>query len=145
MSGTAFGGRIGGLGRCPCGGGADGLAYAVCCGPLHAGERSATTAEELMRSRYAAFAVGDEGHLVRTWHPRTRPQHVDLDPGTRWTGLTVLRAEAGGAGDAVGVVEFVAHWSEGAPGTGSRRGELHEVSRFERRAGRWLYVDGEVG
>ena len=45
----------------------------------------------------------------------------------------------------MGVVEFVAHWSERGPGTGSRRGELHEVSRFERRAGRWLYVDGEVG
>ncbi|GAB7007112.1 hypothetical protein JCM18899A_45850 [Nocardioides sp. AN3] len=25
------------------------------------------------------------------------------------------------------------------------KGELHERSRFEQRAGRWLYVDGEVG
>jgi SEC-C motif-containing protein len=23
-------------------------------------------------------------------------------------------------------------------------GQLHETSRFERRAGRWVYVDGDV-
>ena len=32
-------------------------------------------------------------------------------------------------------VEFVATW-EG--------GRMHEVSRFEQRAGRWVYVDGDV-
>jgi len=32
-------------------------------------------------------------------------------------------------------VEFVASWEGGS---------MHEVSRFEQRAGRWVYVDGEV-
>ena len=67
-------------------------------------------------------------HLFRTWHPRTRPDDVRPDPTTRWTGLTIVAAE----GD---TVEFVAAW-EG--------GEMHEVSRVERRAGRWVYVDGVV-
>jgi len=93
-----------------------------------------------MRSRYTAFATGDDAYLLRTWHPRTRPTRVDLDPGTRWTGLTVLRTEGGGPGDEDGVVEFVARWSEPSGPVGRRRGELHEVSRFARRAGRWLYV-----
>ncbi|WP_435986277.1 YchJ family protein [Terrabacter sp. LjRoot27] len=131
-------------GTCPCGGGTEGLAYAVCCGPLHAGDRPAGTADELMRSRYTAFVVGDEAYLLRTWHPRTRPERVGLDPQTRWTGLTVLRTERGGPDDVDGVVEFVARWAEPSAGTVGR-GELHEVSRFGRWGGRWLYVDGEHG
>lgn len=138
MSGLALGSRgPGGSLRCPCD---TGLPYAGCCGPLIAGERSAATAEELMRSRYTAFALGDQAYLVRTWHPRTRPERVGLDPATRWTGLTVVRTERGGAADDDGVVEFVATWTQPPAGT---RGELHEVSRFARRAGRWLYLDGE--
>ena len=50
---------------CPCGLGDD---YASCCGRLHAGAH-APTAESLMRSRYSAYAVGDAGYLLRTWHP----------------------------------------------------------------------------
>ncbi len=100
-----------------------------------------------MRSRYTAFATGAADHLFRTWHPRTRPGTVDLDPSTRWTGLTVLRTVDGGPEDDHGVVEFVASWDgrgvrSAGPG-GAGRGELHEVSRFSRRGGRWLYVDGD--
>ncbi len=88
-----------------------------------------------MRSRYTAYAVGDVDHVWRTWHPRTRPEEVTPTPGMSWTGLTVLRTEAGGPDDATGVVEFRAEHT-------SPDGSLHEVSRFERRAGRWVYVDG---
>ncbi len=31
-----------------------------------------------MRSRFAAFAAGDVAHLLATWHPSTRPTHLDL-------------------------------------------------------------------
>ena len=121
---------------CPCGSGAP---YAACCGPLHRGDRDAVSAEDLMRSRYAAYAVGDLGHLVRTWHPRTRPEPLALDPATVWTGLTVLDVAGGGAGDETGEVEFEAVFERA--GTPDR---LHERSRFERRRGRWVYVDGAV-
>lgn len=92
-----------------------------------------------MRSRYAAFALGLDDHLVRTWHPRTRPGALDLDPDTVWSRLVVHRTEAGEAEDETGVVEFTAHWR-----TGTTTGALHEVSRFSRRANRWLYLDGVV-
>jgi SEC-C motif-containing protein len=115
---------------CPCG---TGETYDACCGPLLANVAQATSPEQLMRSRYTAFVTGDADHLFRTWHPRTRPDDVRPDPATRWTGLRVLAAE----GD---TVEFVAQW-ETSPSEG---GELHEVSRFEQRAGRWCYVDGVV-
>jgi len=90
-----------------------------------------------MRSRYAAFATGDAAYVRETWHPGKRPDDVSLDPGIRWTGLEVLAVEAGGPGDARGVVEFRAHWREAG-----RPGVLHERSRFVRQSGRWWYLDG---
>ncbi|WP_254666333.1 YchJ family protein [Humibacillus sp. DSM 29435] len=125
-----------GLGRdCPCGSGG---ALVRCCGPVVSGERLAATAAELMRSRYTAFALGETGHLVSSWHPRTRPERLDLDD-TVWRGLEVVDAVDGEPGDRTGLVEFVARWSRGG-----MTGTLHERSRFEWRAGRWLYLDGDL-
>ncbi len=120
---------------CPCG---TGDHYAACCGPVHDGE-PAVTAEQLMRSRYCAYALGRTEHVARTWHPRTRPDDVAPSPGLTWTGLRVLQTVAGGPGDDRGTVEFEAAHS-GPDGTGT----LHETSQFERRRGHWVYVDGEV-
>ncbi len=122
--------------RCPC---LSGETYGACCGPLHAGDRAAATAEQLMRSRYSAFAVGDAAYLRRTWHPRTRPRDLDLDPDLRWRRLDVLATTAGGPFDTDGTVEFRATY-RGPDGAGS----LHEVSRFAREGGTWLYLDGDV-
>ena len=124
------------LSACPCG---SGTAYAACCGPLHDGEPPAT-AEALMRSRYTAYACGRLDHLVRTWHPRTRPPDLTLAPGMTWLGLEVLGASRGGPDDVEGTVEFVARFR-----SAGRDQVQHETSRFERRAGRWVYVDGEPG
>src|SRR4051794_15063507 len=96
--------------RCPCG---TGLRLAECCGPLHEGTTTAATAEQLMRSRYSAFAVGDAGYLSATWHPDTRPRSVELDPDVRWTGLDVLASTRGSMLDAEGTVEFTAHYIVG--------------------------------
>ena len=127
---------FGGLAPCPCGSGAP---YPACCGPVHDGA-PAQTAEALMRSRYSAFVLGRDDHLFRTWHPRTRPAEVSAAPGIAWTGLEVVRTVDGGAGDETGTVEFRARYRDAA-------GEqvLHETSRFARRAGRWVYVDGDLG
>jgi SEC-C motif domain protein len=119
---------------CPCG---SGLPYADCCGRLHDGTATAATAEQLMRSRYSAFAVGDPAYLQRTWHSSTRPGAVDLDPRIRWIGLEVLRTTGGGLLAAEGTVEFRAHHV-----AGGREGAQHENSRFSREGGQWRYVDG---
>ena len=91
-----------------------------------------------MRSRYAAFAVGDDAYLFRTWHPRTRPDDVTLPSDRTWTRLVVLRTEAGEPEDDDGVVEFEAHYL-----SGGRPGVQREVSRFQRRRGAWVYVDAD--
>ena len=141
---------------CPCGAG---LPLAQCCGRLHArfaadGALTAPTAEALMRSRYAAFALlGEAGpqearrmaaYLAATWAPEHRPAVEDLLPGQgedapRFTRLAVLDARDGGPFQDRGTVEFAAV-GHGADG----RFRLRERSRFRREDGVWLYVDGEV-
>jgi SEC-C motif-containing protein len=118
---------------CPCG---TGTPYDGCCGPLHRNERRADGVAELMRSRYSAYAVGATDHLFRTWHPRTRPAEIAPDPSLTWTGLEVLDVAQG---EAEGAVEFRARWT-----WRDQVGVLHERSRFVLRAGRWVYLDGEV-
>jgi SEC-C motif-containing protein len=120
---------------CPCGLGDD---YDACCGRLHAGA-AAPTAESLMRSRYSAFAVGDAGYLLRTWHQSARPRELTLDSTLKWTRLAVLETEDGGLFDATGTVRFRAIYVQAG-----RRGVLAETSRFARQDGRWTYV-GPVG
>lgn len=92
-----------------------------------------------MRSRYTAFALRDSDHLWRTWHPRTRPRQIGPLDEMTWTGLTITGVTDGGPDDASGTVDFrasfVAH--------DGHRGVVHEHSRFERRAGRWFYLDGD--
>lgn len=122
------------LRRCPCG---TGLPYAECCGRLHDGTATAATAEQLMRSRYSAFVVGDAAYLLATWHPATRPAVLDLDAQVRWTGLDVLTTTGGSLLAAEGTVEFRASYVRGG-----RAGAQHENSRFLREDGRWRYLDG---
>ena len=121
---------------CPCGTGRD---YAACCGRYHAGD-AAPDAEALMRSRYSAFVLQNEPYLRASWHPDTCPVDLHLDDAsgsTTWLGLSVKRHRITGPDTAE--VEFVARYRIG----GGSAVRLHERSRFVRRDGRWLYVDGD--
>lgn len=90
-----------------------------------------------MRSRYSAFAVGDAGYLLGTWHPRTRPPTLELDDDVRWTCLEILASTGGRLLDTDGAVEFRAAYR-----AHGRSGAQHERSRFVRDDGRWCYLDG---
>lgn len=114
--------------RCPC---LSGDNYAECCGRFHAGTFHAPTAELLMRSRYAAYAVGEPAYLLATWHPSTRPAQLELDPDRRWYRLDILGKSQGGPFDTEGTVEFEAFF---------KGGSQYENSRFVRENGRWFYV-----
>ncbi len=116
---------------CPCGG----AALAECCGPLLAGEKIAETAEQLMRSRYCAYALGNEAYLKSSWHASTRPDESLVDASIKWIGLEIRSAAQE---DAQATVSFVARCR--VNGRGQR---LEENSRFIREDGRWYYVDGD--
>jgi len=114
------------------------MPYADCCGPLHRG-LPATSAVQLMRSRFTAYALGRSDYLLESWHPDTRPSSLEVDDGTRWRRLQIVDTVAGGHDDRTGIVEFRASYRspDGA-------GVLHERSRFARADGGWRYVDGEL-
>jgi SEC-C motif-containing protein len=104
-------------------------------GPLRL---QAPTAEALMRSRYSAYVLDLTDYLRDTWHPDTRPVHIEPNPtGLKWLGLDVKRHTVQDAQHAC--VEFVAR--SRLHGKGQR---MHEISRFVREDGRWLYIDGDV-
>ena len=92
-----------------------------------------------MRSRYSAYVLGDEAYLLATWHPDTRPTALDLAtaPPPRWLGLQVKSHRTLNAEHAT--VEFVARYK-----INGRAHRLHEISRFEKLAGRWVYRDGDL-
>ncbi len=91
-----------------------------------------------MRSRYTAFAIGDEEHLLRSWHESTRPPDVGLDAMVRWVGLTIVTTERGGPFHDDGIVEF-----EATCELGGLRSVLRERSRFQRLRGAWCYLVAE--
>lgn len=121
---------------CPCG---TGDQYQRCCLPLHVGERHADTAEELMRSRYSAYAAERPDYIWATWHPSTRSAEPASDLGPEWFGLEIIDVVDGQPGDDTGEIEFRAYYREN-----QRTGTLHERSRFAVRARRWFYLDGEA-
>lgn len=115
---------------CPCG-----LPhhYNACCGRFHEGQL-ATTPEQLMRSRFSAFALGLTDYLLATWHPRTRPT-LDLSDNPEWVKLEVL--DTWQRND-TGFVHFRAFYR-----VGGELGMLEEKSDFIREDGVWLYVKGD--
>lgn len=87
-----------------------------------------------MRSRYTAFVERDWDYLNRT------QLEQDIGPPTPdmvWLGLEILATQAGGVEDSEGTVEFIAHYSHQG-----RQATLHEISRFQKVDGKWLYVEG---
>lgn len=125
---------------CACGSGGS---YASCCGALHRafaedGALVAGDAQALMRSRYTAYTMDLIDYLLATWHPGTRP--ASLDRGAqdlKWLGLEVRRHTRQDADHEQ--VEFIARSK-----VGGRAHRMHELSRFVRERGVWLYLDGQI-
>lgn len=126
---------------CPCGSEVD---LDHCCGrflPSRGGAALPETPEQLMRSRYSAFALGDAEYLLASWHPDTRPRTVNLDPSITWTGLEIVTADGATSFASAGTVEFRAQFWHKAI---RRSGVQQERSTFRREAGRWYYVGGRI-
>ena len=95
---------------CPC---KSRLSYAECCMPFHYGRTRPETAEQLMRSRYAAYFFRLVDYLVDTTHPSTREPTLKQElektiHEVNWSFLTIVDVSKGGKEDKTGKVEFVA-------------------------------------
>ena len=125
---------------CPCGSGSP---LEACCKPVIDGMAKAATAEALMRSRYAAYVLQDIDHLASTLDGN-ESRGFDKD-GTAtwarestWKGLEIVHTFAGSPDDKEGTVEFKARYERDGV-----MHEHHEVSRFRKIDGRWLYCGGK--
>ena len=123
--------------NCPCGSGKE---YFECCELIHNDMSKATVAEELMRSRYTAFTLGNGDYLMESHHSSTRPISdkiaiVDWANSVRWLRLEIINSTNGMKTDNEGTVEFKAFYSEGY-----KEKVIHENSKFVKENGNWLYL-----
>jgi len=125
---------------CPCGGQPAGAPYQACCGLWIETQHAAPDAASLMRSRYTAYTQSNFAYLRRTWHPRTCPADLEAPhdaAAPQWLNLSLKRHQVLDADHAE--VEFVARYK-----SGGRAYRLHEISRFMRLDGVWVYLDGQL-
>jgi len=127
------------MNTCPCG---TGLAYEECCGPIIDGTQSASSAEQLMRSRYTAYAKQDIKYIYSSLHPKHREGFDEKvtrqwAKNSEWQNLEIVDTDGGGEDDTEGTVEFIAMFTEGG-----LRKEHHELASFKKDEGRWYFVDG---
>jgi SEC-C motif-containing protein len=92
-------------------------------------------AEQLMRSRYSAYKLGDRDYLLATWHPDFRPAQLRLDSEICWLGLEIIASEEHGV---KAWVEF-----EASLLVGGEVSAMRERSDFVLQQGRWLYTNGK--
>jgi SEC-C motif domain protein len=125
---------------CVCGAGESTESH---CLPYIKGDRRPETAEALMRSRYAAYALGEIDYVLSTHTPEAA-KDVDRESteawskNSTWLGLEVVETEAGGESDDKGSVEFIARYKVKGMSV-----QHHELAQFEKRDGKWLYSEGK--
>lgn len=124
---------------CPCG---SNKAFDKCCGVFISGEEDPATPEELMRSRYTAFAKANMQYIADTMDPQTRMQ-FDVKANQKWADestfekLEIIATESEGN---KGIVEFKATFRDAEKKTHVH----HEIAKFRKQAGIWFFRDGKV-
>lgn len=123
---------------CPCG---STQRFEYCCNKYIAHEAETKTAEQLMRSRYSAYATGAFDYIFNTYGKEQREtlsietlsEHADEQ---QWVNLDIHHAQEE---TLPAIVEFSAFYL-----IGNTLHELRECSRFERQDGHIRYLDGDI-
>lgn len=111
--------------------------FESCCKPFIQGFKFPKFPEELMRSRYSAYAIQKADYLLATTHISQRKYYsvskiLEWAKENSWIKLEVLNAK-----DCI--VEFKAYYLD-------ENGEAqvhHEKSTFQLENEKWFYVDGD--
>ena len=119
---------------CPC---CSGKLYEECCELFHSKKDFPQTAEELMRSRYAAFAIPNGDYLWETTLPNKRKFHhkTELENWGKentWTKLEIIQSSEK-------EVEFKAYFTDKF----GKENIHHERSIFKKVDKKWYYVSGK--
>lgn len=128
--------------KCPC---YSGKQYAECCSPFHHGQNP-ETALQLMRSRYAAYALNLPAYIIETTHLKNPQFCSDAEQWAQQISTFALSTEF----ENLEILEF---FENGSMATVTFRAGLArdhkdisftETSRFERVEGKWLYYSGQI-
>lgn len=116
--------------------------YLDCCGAYITNARLPDTPEQLMRSRYTAYATCNIEYIATTMCGKAMVGFDIKDTvlwakSIVWTKLEILNS--GLENKNKGFVEFKAYYVEA-----NQSGILHEKSEFQRKNDKWFYVDGIV-
>jgi SEC-C motif domain protein len=117
-----------------------GKKYIDCCADFLAGKKIPATPEELMRSRYSAYAALKIDYIAATMRA---PANIGFNSKTtknwasriQWLKLEVISASQQGT---IGHVEFKAYFTDK-----KKHLIMHELSEFHFLDGKWFYVSGE--
>ncbi|MDU0355302.1 YchJ family protein [Paraglaciecola aquimarina] len=118
-----------------------GSSFVSCCQPYILGKQNPTTAEQLMRSRYSAYAIGNYTYILQTYGKKQRDA-ISVDElakssiNTKWLALQVVQYLTK---DTTAQVEFKAYYQ-----VDSVYYLMHELSNFERVDNRWFYTTGNI-
>lgn len=119
---------------CHCGSGRD---FGLCCEPFLLGKALPETAEQLMRSRYAAYVTRNVEYILETTSPKFRKYYspksiMEWAANSTWISLEILSSSEKR-------VKFVATYLDEQ----QQLTRHQEDSRFEKIAGRWYFMDGK--
>jgi len=122
---------------CPCGAS---KTYDDCCAIAHSDISLVKTAEQLMRSRYTAFTMGNGEYLMKSHHSITRPINEQKSienwaKSVNWIRLEILETTKGKQSDEKGTVTFNAFYFENG-----KVEVIHEKSAFVKENDFWMYL-----
>lgn len=122
-----------------------------CCNPIIQRKSIANTPEQLMRSRYSAYASKSAEYIYNTYADETRGTQClnDIEvwaAQTQWLNLTITSSDNvslsqtnGPSNNEHAMVHFSATYIH--DGTLC---QMDEVSRFVEENNQWRYLDGEI-
>ena len=122
-----------------------GKVYEKCCQIYINGDSQPATAEQLMRSRYTAYATCEVQYIINTTHPSTRGEYnskaiKEWATSSVWVKLEIISITKGFSTDTVGYVEFKAYYLDSK----GQNCLHHEYSTFWRLDVNWFFVGGEI-
>ena len=128
--------------RCFCG---SDYNFDQCCKSIIDGTQPASTAQNLMRSRYSAYVIVASQYLIDSTHISHRANYSKSDieawaKKSHWQKLEIIDCKKGLSDDSVGEVEFKAYYKDSK----NTLQIHHEKSVFKKESGDWFYVSGTI-
>lgn len=117
--------------------------FVKCCDRFLSGKQDAKTPEQLMRSRFSAYALGGYGeYLISTWLPASVKGLTVAGLSEKTVGWQRMKVISSLQQGDNGIVEFKA-WFCKSPSSDEME-IMHEISEFVRIQSRWFYVGSRV-